>query len=134
MKLIHKIAAMVIKEDSFLMVLKHGKDIWTNLGGKPEGDETEEEALVREIQEELNCDCQVHRKLGDFEAKAVFDDAIVRLSVYLVDLKGDPKISDPELKEFRFIPKNYKELGIKLAPSIENQILPFCIKEGLLNW
>lgn len=131
---IHKIAAMVFKDDAFLMVRKKGKDIWTNLGGKPEGDETEEEALVREIKEEMGCDARVIKKLGDFRAQAVFDDTIVCLSTYLVELEGKIHFNDPELEEYKYIPKNYKEMGIKLPASIEEHILPFCIQEGLLQW
>ncbi|VVB76185.1 NUDIX domain protein [uncultured archaeon] len=134
MKEIHKIAALVVENNSFLMVRKAGKDIWTGLGGKPEGNETEEEALLREIKEELDCGAKIIRKIGDFKSKAIFDDAIVKLSWYLVELIGNPKISDPELEEFGFIPKDYKEKGIKLPPSLEEQLLPFCIKEGILKW
>lgn len=134
MKIIHKIAAMVFKNNAFLMVRKHDKDIWTNLGGKPEGGETEEEALVREIKEELGCEAKVIKKLGDFKNKAAFDDAIIHLSVYQVELIGEPKISDDELAEFSYIEKDYESKGIKLPPSITEQIIPFCIEEGLLNW
>ena len=134
MKVIHKIAAMVIKDNSFLMVRKKGKDIWTNLGGKPEGDETEEQALVREIKEELDCDAKVIRKLGDFESKAAFDDAIVKLSTYLVELIGEPRVIDEELEVFDYIKKDYKSQGIKLPASIEEKILPFCIEQKLLDW
>jgi 8-oxo-dGTP diphosphatase len=134
MKVIHKIAAMVIKDNSFLMFRKKGKDIWTNLSGKPESGENEEETLIREIMEELNCNGKILKKLGDFESKAVFDNAIVKLSVYLVELIGEMKICDSELEEFKFITKNYKTKGIKLPPSIEEDILPFCIKNKILNW
>jgi len=135
MKIIHKIAAVVIKDDKFLMVKKHNTDIWTSLGGKPEGSETEQEALIREIQEEVNCDAIIVEKLGDFTAKAVHDDALVKLSTYLVNLIGEIDISqDPELEDCRFIGNNYKELGIKFPPSIEEQIIPFCIRRGLLKW
>lgn len=125
---------MVIKDNTFLMVRKAGKDIWTNLGGKPEGKETEEQALIREIQEELSCGAKVIRKLGDFQNKAVFDDAIIHLSVYLVELEGNPKISDPELEEFKYLSQEDVEGGIKLPPSITEQILPCCINEKLLDW
>jgi 8-oxo-dGTP diphosphatase len=135
MKTIHKIAAMVIEDNKFLMVRKKGKDIWTNLGGKPEGDETEEEALIREIEEELNCSAEVIKKLGDFKAPAVFDkDTIIKLSTYLVKLKGLPVISDSELEEFRYIGKNYNKEGMKLPESITRYVLPYCIKNKLLNW
>lgn len=134
MKLIHKVAAVVIEDDKFLMVRKNGKDIWTSLGGHIEEGETEEEALLREIEEELNCKGYILRKLGDFEARAAHDDAIVRLSTYLVKLEGNPKINDPELAEFRFLPENYASQGIKLPESIVDGVLPYCIKEGLLAW
>jgi 8-oxo-dGTP pyrophosphatase MutT (NUDIX family) len=131
---IHKIIAIVIKDDALLMVRKRGKDIWTGLGGKPEKGETEEQALLREIDEEIHCKARIIRKLGDTESKAVFDDAIVRLSAYQVELLGEIRLDDPELEECRFIPENYKELGIKLPPSMEEQRIPQLIKEGLLNW
>lgn len=134
MNTIHKIVAVVIQYNKFLMVRKAGKDIWTSLGGKPEGSETEKEALLREIKEEFNCDATIIRKLGDFSAKAVFDDATVVLSTYLTELHGDVDLSgDPELEEYRFISAAYKEEGIKLPASIEEQIIPFCMQEGLLE-
>ena len=134
MREIHKIIAIVIENNKFFMVRKVGKDIWTGLGGKPEEGETEEQTLVREIQEEIHCDSTVLKKLGDFKAPAVFDDAIVKLSAYLVELNGDIRLDDPELEECKFIPKNYKELGIKLPVSIEEQVLPFLIKNKFLDW
>ena len=131
MTIIHKIAAVVIKDNTFLMVRKAGKDIWTSLGGKPEAGETEEHALLREIREEIGCDANVIRKLGDFEAKAAFDDAIVRLSTYLVELRGPIVLSDPELEEYRFLTRDH---GVKLTAATETQIIPYCIREGLLDW
>ena len=134
MKTIHKIAAMVIKNNKFLMVRKTSKDIWTNLGGKPEAGETKEEALLREIKEELDCEAEIVKYLGEFENKAALDDAIIHLSVYQVELIGDPKISDDELEEFKYICKEDVENGIKLPLSITEQILPYCIKNKLLKW
>lgn len=132
---IHKIAAIPILNDKILLVRKEGRDIWTNLGGKPEGDETEEQALLREIKEELNCDATITGKLGDFCALASFDPGMtVRLSAYLVELVGEIKISDPELRECKYIGKDYEQQGIKLPPSLKEHIIPFCIKNSLLNW
>jgi 8-oxo-dGTP pyrophosphatase MutT (NUDIX family) len=134
MKRIHKVIAVVIKDNKLLMVRKKGKDIWTSLGGRIESGETERECLLREIKEEFNCGVKIIKKLGDFEDRAVFDDTIVKLSAFLVEIKGEIKLSDPELKEYRFINKDYKREGIKLPPSIENQIIPLLIKEKLLEW
>ncbi len=134
MKQIHKIIAIVIKENKLLMVRKVGKDIWTNLGGKPEKDETEIQALQREIQEEIHCDSNIIKKLWDFVAPAAFDDATVKLSAYLVELLWKIKLDDPELEDCQFIPSDYKKFNIKLPISLENQIIPFLISNWYLNW
>lgn len=134
MKIIHKIAAVVIEDNKFLMVHKKNSKFWTSLGGHPEEGETEEQSLLREIKEEMGCSANIERKLGDFEAKAGEDDAVVRLSTYLVTLTGPIIFEDPELDEYRFIGKNYEEEGIKFPDSIKNQVIPYLIKNGLLNW
>ena len=133
MKIIHKIAAVVIQGNKFLMVRKKGKDIWTSLGGHPEEGETEEDALVREVREEMGCAATIERKLGDFEAPAAFDNAIVKLSTYLVTLEGPIVFEDPELEEYKFLSEEDLE-NVKIPDSIKNAVLPFCIKEGLLQW
>ena len=134
MRTIHKIAAVVIQDNKFLIVRKVGKNIWTSLGGRPEENETEEQCLLREIKEEASCDAKIIKKLGDFSEKAVFDDAMLKLSTYLVELDGEINCEDPELAEIKFIDKDYEEQGIKPSPTIVKQIIPFCIKEGLLDW
>jgi 8-oxo-dGTP diphosphatase len=128
-------AAIVIKDDKFFLVRKKGKDIWTSLGGRIEEGETEEQCLLREIKEEVNCGAKIIKKLGDFEDKAIFDPgSMVRLSTYLVELEGEIDLIDPELEECGFIDKEYSTKGFKLPPSLRTQIIPFCIKEGLLKW
>ena len=134
MKIIHKIAAVVIKDNKFLMVRKKGTDIWTSLGGHPEGNENEEQALIREIKEEMGCSTIIKNKLGDFEAPAAHDDAIVRLSTYQVELDGPIIFEDPELEVYKFISKNDYESGIKLPDSIKYKVLPFCLEKKLLDW
>lgn len=134
MKIIHKIAAMVIEDDKFLMVRKKGSSLWTSLGGHLEEGETEEQSLLREVREEMGCSATIVKKLGDFEAKAGEDDAIVRLSTYLVELNGEIVFEDPELEEYKFIGKDYENEGVKFPDSIKNKVIPFCLKNKLLNW
>lgn len=132
--MIHKVIASVIQDNKYFMVRKFGKDIWTSLGGGIQKGETEEQALLREINEEVHCDAKIIKKIGDFEGKAVFDNDIVRLSTYLVELKGKIDLNDPELEECAFLDENYKKNGIKISDKVEEQIIPLCIKEGLLKW
>lgn len=134
MRTIHKVGALVIRDDTFLMVRKADHETWTTLGGRPEGNETEEETLLREIKEEVDCDATILRKVGDFEAKAADDDATIHLSVYLTELKGNIHIVDPELAEYTYVGNDYEKEGIKLTTVFKDHVLPFCLKEGLLHW
>ena len=135
MKQIHKIAAILIRDNKLFMVKKVGKETWTTLGGKPEEGETEEEALLREIDEEVHSGAKIIKKLGDFIANAHHDKGFtVKLSAYLVELTSETKLDDPELEEAEFISKDYEKEGIKLPPSMTEQIIPFLIKEKFLNW
>lgn len=134
MKTIYKVAGVEIKDDSFLMVRKSGKEIWTNLGGKPKTGESDKEALKREINEELGCDVIIKKKLGKFENQAAFDDAIIQICFYLVELVGEPVISDDELEEFAYISSSHAKEGIKLPPSITEQLIPLLIEKEYLKW
>ncbi len=66
MKSIHVVAAIIIN-DGRLFATQRGygdwKDYWEFPGGKMEPGETPEEALKREIEEELETEIAVHKKL-----------------------------------------------------------------------
>ncbi|MCB9499283.1 MAG: 8-oxo-dGTP diphosphatase MutT [Erysipelotrichaceae bacterium] len=66
MKNIHVAAAIIIKEDKIFCTQRgYGefKDMWEFPGGKLEIGETSEQALVREIKEELNADIKINEFL-----------------------------------------------------------------------
>ncbi len=132
---IHKIGAIVIRDNRILMVKKAGKNTWTSLGGRIEAGESEEETLRREIVEEIGCQAEILRKLDDFFADAVHDQGRgLKLSLYLTELKGEIKVIDPELEKAEFIGKDFQEQGIKLPPSYSQAVIPFLIKKGLIEW
>ena len=70
MKTINVVAA-VIESNGLIFCTQRGygewKDWWEFPGGKMEKGETPQEALKREIREELNCDISVGRLLGAVE-------------------------------------------------------------------
>lgn len=85
-------------DDEILIVKRHPKsktdpEMWELPGGKVEKGEHFIDALVREIKEETNLDCEV----GDF-CEAVQNDYMhkrtVQLMMYLTDIEGEVKISD----------------------------------------
>ena len=85
-------------DDEILILKRHPKsrtdpEMWELPGGKVEKKEHFADALVREIKEETNLDCEV----GDF-CEAVQNDYMhkrtVQLIMYLDDVSGDVKISE----------------------------------------
>ncbi|MBI4144191.1 NUDIX domain-containing protein [Candidatus Woesearchaeota archaeon] len=112
-------------------VKKHGKEIWTVPGGKPEQRETEEQALLREIKEETGGQAEIIRKPGDNHDKAIFDDAMLKLSIYITKINGELKITYPKLEQIKFLSQTD---NIQIAPNMKNQVIPALIKEKLLNW
>lgn len=70
MKTIHVVAAIIQKEDKIFATQRgYGdfKDGWEFPGGKIEPGETSQEALKREIREELNTEIKVGELLGTVE-------------------------------------------------------------------
>lgn len=65
------VVAAVIESNGLIFCTQRGygewKDWWEFPGGKIEKGETPQEALKREIREELNCDISVGRLLGTVE-------------------------------------------------------------------
>lgn len=51
---IDKLAWILIQDRKVLYARSKGKDLFYNPGGKRDGDETDQEALIREIKEELD--------------------------------------------------------------------------------
>lgn len=66
-----RVVAAVIKEANKVFATQRGygefKDGWEFPGGKIEPKETPEEALIREIKEELGAEIEVTKKLADVE-------------------------------------------------------------------
>lgn len=86
------------RDNEILIVKRHPKsrtdpEMWELPGGKVENAEHFADALIREIKEETNLDCEV----GDF-CEAVQNDYMhkrtVQLIMYLDDVSGDVKISE----------------------------------------
>ena len=91
MKNILRVVAAIIWKDSRFLICQRpeGKKralLWEFPGGKVEKGETDQEALVREIQEELAADIEVADRVMETEHE--YSDAIVRLCVYNATLCG----------------------------------------------
>lgn len=99
------VAAVIEREGELLVSLRHPKGVrpsqWEFPGGKVERGETEIEALVREIREELGVRCEV----GTLVRRVVhpYSDTDVEIAFYRTDIvEGDPRpLSMAELRWVR---------------------------------
>ena len=111
-----EVSAAIIIKDNKIFITQRGygefKDMWEFPGGKIEPGETPEEALIREIKEELNADIHIKTKLTTIE----YDYAKFHLTMhcFICELKNDhislleheaaKFIYKSELNQYNFLP------------------------------
>jgi 8-oxo-dGTP pyrophosphatase MutT (NUDIX family) len=109
---IDKLAFIDIKDKKLLSTLSKGKDTWYIPGGKREEGETDEQALVREVKEELSVDITPESIVpyGTFEAQAHGkpEGTVVRMTCYTALYTGTLQAS-AEIEEYRYVPYAWKE-------------------------
>ncbi|AZA78016.1 NUDIX domain-containing protein [Chryseobacterium sp. G0186] len=105
-KIIDKLAWIELKDKSILSTKSYGKDKYYIPGGKREPGETDEQALAREIWEELNVsiDSKTLHYMGTFEAQAHghSEGIIVKMTCYSGEYSGELKASS-EIEEMKWL-------------------------------
>ena len=109
---IDKLAFIDIQDKKLLSTKSVGKDTWYIPGGKREENETDHQALIREVKEELTVDLipESITYYGTFEAQAHGkpEGTIVRMTCYKAKYQGQFKASS-EVAEFQYVPYVWKE-------------------------
>ncbi len=131
-KYIDKLAYIHIQDNKILVTLSKGKDTWYIPGGKREEGESDQEALIREVEEELTVSLipESIKKYGVFEAQAHGkpEGTIVRMTCYTADFEG-------ELKPASEIEKmEYFDYSRKLETSlVDHLIFDDLLQKGLIT-
>ena len=90
---IDKLAFIELRDGKILETCSYGKDKWYIPGGKREADESDEQALIREIKEELLVDLipSTIKHYGMFEAQAHGkpEGTVVRMTCYTAEYDGE---------------------------------------------
>lgn len=108
---IDKLAYIYLQDKKVLVTLSKGKETWYIPGGKREQGETDEEALTREVYEELSVPLQKDSIdfYGVFEAPAHGKPfgTMVRMTCYTADFEGEllPSAEIAELAFFEYAQK-----------------------------
>lgn len=121
-----KAGALIFDENHrVLAVHKRGKPPMELIvpGGKIETGETDEQALRRELQEELQVELLCATLFDHFQAKAIYEDALLMMRVYRVSIRGIPSPGQ-EIDELVWLDANYLTSGYQFASILGKQILP----------
>lgn len=133
MKIIDKIAFLYLKDGKILSTLSKGKDTYYIPGGKREGNETDEETLIRECKEELTIDILKNtiKYYGTFEAQAHGHDkgVIVKMTCYQAEFLGK-LIPNSEIEEIKWL--DYSNLNVKISP-VDHLIYKDLYDKHLIN-
>lgn len=109
---IDKLAWVQVKDKRLLVARSKGQEAFYIPGGKREQGECDEEALIREIKEELSVDlkpetiehCQTFRAQAHGKPEGV----MVKITCYLADFTGEIK-AESEIEEVRWVSYEEKE-------------------------
>ncbi|KGQ33669.1 NUDIX hydrolase [Gallibacterium anatis] len=106
MQHIDKLAWILIKDRQLLMTRSYGKDQYYLPGGKREAGESDQQALIREIKEELNVDLIPNslQPVETFQAQAhgKAEGVMVIMRCYQAQYQGELSAS-AEIEEIRWI-------------------------------
>lgn len=110
---IDKLAFIKIRNRRVLETRSAGKEVWYIPGGKREAGETDQDAIIREVKEELNVDIRPETlaHYGTFEAQAHGkpEGTAVRMTCYRGDFVGELTPS-AEIEEMAWFDYSKKEL------------------------
>lgn len=126
---IHTVGAVILKDKKILMVRKRGSEVLMMPGGSPKRNETHEETLKRELKEELQLNLVSLKYLATFEDLNATRRLPMTMDVYWVKTWGEV-YPDSEIKEFRWVGKDYEKEGIRIGNVAKNHIIPKLVEAG----
>lgn len=127
MKTITVAAAIIVNnQNQLLLVRKQNTQYFMQVGGKLEENEAPDNAMLREIKEEIGVDASIDQFIGRFETPAANEPNHLLVSyLYLVSFDDVPKV-DGEIAEMKWI--DLKEQDTFLAPLTTQIVIPWCHK------
>lgn len=132
---IRKAAGIIIVNRRAVVTRSYGKDVFVPPGGKLKYGETEEQALIRELREELGITVYETdlEKFGDFEAIAAghVDKPLIMVVYFVRKYIGDMSPQE-EIEELRMISSVIPE-NMEIGSIFLHDVLPRLKAENLID-
>jgi 8-oxo-dGTP diphosphatase len=131
---IRKSGGVIIRDRKFLVTRSFGKDVFIAPGGKLENGETPVQALVREIDEEIQIKIDVDslEQIGTFQAIAAGkEETVVEMYVYIINDYDGEIIPSSEVEELQWI--NTQTTDIQIGSIFEHDVMPLLKQRNLID-
>lgn len=126
-------SAVIIKNKK-LLLLRGDEGIYAQFyftpGGKIEEGESEEMALRRELREELSVEIKNFKKYFEYTAKLQDAEEYQKIICFLVDIKGEIKMSGEITKVYWYGRENFDKKEPTISESMYEFLLPKLLEEG----
>ncbi|HET8709244.1 MAG TPA: NUDIX domain-containing protein [Candidatus Saccharimonadales bacterium] len=130
-----KSGAVIIRDRKVLVVRSRGKDFFNTPGGKPEAEETAEQALIRELKEELSIDVSMadFEKFGEFHAMANgHKDTPIIMTMFTVHSWQGEITPTSEIEELAWF-DSHKDPAMQIGSIMEHDVMPRLVAQGLID-
>ncbi|HDM8215358.1 NUDIX hydrolase [Vibrio campbellii] len=131
----HKSAGIIIKDGALLVLRSKGKDTFYAPGGKLDSGETPEQALCRELQEEVSIVVaeDTLTLFGRFEAPAHDKDGITLvMDVFFVNDYSGEVVASNEIEECQWVDSSNVD-DIAISTIFRNEVFPRLVEQGLVK-
>ncbi|MBF7691514.1 NUDIX hydrolase [Acinetobacter pollinis] len=122
-------AAIILNEKGeLLLVRKRGTLFYMQVGGKLENGEAPNQALIREIKEEIGLEATIIKSYGEFYTQAANEKGFdLKAYLYHVKIDGQPKLCS-EIEEIIWINPSATQY-INIAPLTLDIVFPLVRRE-----
>lgn len=131
----HKSAGIIIKNGALLVLRSKGKDTFYAPGGKLDSGETSEQALCRELHEEVGIKVTEENLVlfGRFEAPAHDKDGITLvMDVFFVSDYSGEVVASNEIEESQWIDSSNVD-DVVISTIFRNNVFPKLVEQGLVK-
>ncbi len=133
---IHKAAGIIIKNRKLLVVRRSDETVFVAPGGKIDPGETSQQAVIRELQEELQLRLQPSdiSEFGTFYGTATGGPATgkgIRMDIFTISTLASPE-PDNEIAEMRWITSDIPN-NLQIAAIFRYDVLPRLKQQNLVD-